>query len=95
MELDVGRLLEALSQNQSRPTESEDDTYLKLLAALDAGWQIEPPVYARPRWGSAHAGRQIYHFILRWRQSITMISVPDSPGLLAFLEEHQIAVSRS
>jgi hypothetical protein len=81
-------------QNQSRSPDSEDSTYFGLLAALDAGWQIEPPVYARSRWGSAHAGQQIYHFILKWRQSITMMSVADSPGLRAFLEQHRIAVNR-
>jgi hypothetical protein len=93
MELDVGRLLKAVPQNPSRSTESGEDTYFELLAALDADWQIEPPVYVRPRLGSAHAGQEIYHFILRWRQSLRMISVPDSPGLRVFLEEHQIAIS--
>jgi hypothetical protein len=95
MELDMGRLLEAGLQNQPRSIDSQDSTYFGLLAALDAGWQIEPPVYARSRWGSAHAGQQVYHFILRSRQAITMVSVLDSPGLRAFLEEHRIAVNRN
>jgi hypothetical protein len=94
MELDMGRLLEAGLQNQPRSIDSQDSTYFGLLAALDAGWQIEPPVYARSRWGSAHAGQQVYHFILRSRQAITMVSVLDSPGLQVFLEEHRIAVNR-
>ncbi len=92
MEVDVGRLLEAVVQNQPRSINPEDNTYFELLAALDAGWQIQPPVYARARWGSAHAGQQVFHFILRSRQAITMVSVLDSPSLRAFLEEHQLAV---
>jgi hypothetical protein len=79
-------------QNQPCSIDSEDHTYLELLAALEAGWQIQPPVYARARWGSAHAGQQIYHFVLRSSQAITMISVLDTPNLRAFLEEHQLAV---
>lgn len=89
----MDQLLKAVPQNLSRPAESEKGTYCELLAALDAGWRIEPPVYARPRLGSVHAGQETYHFILRCRQSLRMISVPDSPGLRIFLEEHQIAIN--
>lgn len=80
-------------QNQPRSINSEDNTYFELLAALEAGWQIEPPVYARARWGSAYVGQQVYHFVLRSRQAIMMVSVHDSPSLHAFLEEHQLAVA--
>jgi hypothetical protein len=90
----MGRLPEQVPQNQSRSIDSKVNTYSELLVALDAGWQIEPPVYARSRWGRAHAGQQMYHFILRSKRAITMLSVVDSPGLCAFLEEHRIAVDR-
>lgn len=90
----MGQSLEEVLQNQPRSIHSEDNSFFELLAALDAGWQIQPPVYVRSRWGSAHAGQQMYHLILRSKQAITMVSVPDSPGLRAFLEDHQIAVDR-
>ena len=40
-----------------------DPNFRRLLAALDSGWEIEAPVYLRPRWGEG--GPRVYHFILR------------------------------
>ena len=91
----MGRVQKEILQNQPRSTDSEDSTYFGLLAALDAGWQIEPPVYARSRWGSAHAGQQMYHFVLRSRQGITLVSVADGPVVRAFMEEQRFAVNRA
>ncbi len=76
-------------------SEAEDRNFLGLLNAPDAGWEVEPPVYARPRWGSLHEGQQVYHFILRRGLSITMLSVVESPRLFAFLDERCISVNRS
>jgi hypothetical protein len=84
----------AVLQNQPRTSDPEDGNFLGLLAALDAGWHIEPPAYARPRWGLLHAGTQMYHFILRRGQSMTMISVADTSRLREFLDEQRITVNR-
>jgi hypothetical protein len=86
--------LEEGLQNQAGSIDSVDDTYFGLLAALDEGWQIQPPVYARFRWGAAHAGQEMYHFILSSRHATQLISVPDSQSLRTFLEDHRIAVNR-
>jgi hypothetical protein len=85
----------AVLQNRPRTSDPEDGNYFGLLAALDAGWQVEPPVYARSRWGSQHAGQQMYHFILKRGSSITMISVADTPRLREFLDEQRIAINRN
>jgi hypothetical protein len=85
----------AVLQNRARTSDPEDGNFFGLLAALDAGWIIEPPVYARSRWGSQHAGQQMYHFILRRGQYITMISVADTSRLREFLNEQHIAVNRN
>ena len=81
-------------QNRPRTSDPEDGNFFGLLAALDAGWHIELPAYARPRWGLQYAGAQMYHFILRRGQSITMISVADTPRLREFVDEQRIAVNR-
>jgi hypothetical protein len=80
-------------QNRPRTTDSEDGTYFGLLAALDAGWQVEPPVYARPRWGSQHAGEFMYHFILHRETGTTMVSVADCPRVRSFIEEHRLEIN--
>ena len=88
------RLLEEGLQKQAGSIDSTDDTYIGLLAALDEGWQIQSPVYARVRWGTAHAGQQMYHFVLILRQATRLFSVPDSPSVRTFLDDHRIAVNR-
>lgn len=47
-ELDLGRwqLLQ-----QARAGQAEDLSFLRLLAALDAGWRVKPPVLQRPQAG--------------------------------------------
>jgi len=83
----------AVLQNRPRSTNSDDDTFCALLAALDAGWRVEPPVYVRPRWGSDHAGEQMYHFILRRDTGTTMVSVADDHRIRAFIQEHGLEVN--
>jgi hypothetical protein len=41
---------------------SSDESYRALIAALDLGWQVEQPVYLRPRWDEGR--EKVYHFIL-------------------------------
>jgi len=84
----------AVLQNPPRTSDPEDGNFFGLLAALDAGWHIEPPAYARPRWGLQHAGTHMYHFILKRGQSITMISVTDTPRLHEFLDEQRITINQ-
>jgi hypothetical protein len=77
-----------------RAADPEHGSFYALLTALDAGWVIEPPIYARPRWGSEHAGKQMYHFILKRGPATTLLSVEDSPRLREFVEEQHLAVNR-
>ena len=95
VELDMIQVQKETLQYQPRSMDSEDSTYIELLAALNAGWRIEPPVYARSRWGSAHAGQQMYHFVLKSSQGVTLVSVADGPGVRAFLKEQRFAVNRA
>ena len=74
----------AVLQNHPRSSNPDDDTFYALLAALDAGWRVEPPVYVRPRWGSEHAGTVMYHFILRRETGTTMVSVPTARASARF-----------
>ncbi len=77
-----------------RSADPERGSFYALLAALDGGWRIEPPVYARPRWGSENVGKQMYHFILKRGPATTLLSVDDSARLREFVEEQQLTVNR-
>ena len=83
----------AVLQNHPRSSNPDEDTFYALLAALDADWRIEPPVYVRPRWGSEHAGTVMYHFILRRETGTTMVSVADGTRIRAFVQEHGLEVN--
>jgi len=43
--------------------DSSDESYRMLLAALDLGWQVEEPVYFRPRW--CEGDQWVFHFIIK------------------------------
>jgi hypothetical protein len=83
-----------VSLQNYRSVDPAHGSFYALLTALDAGWSIEPPVYARPRWGAGNAGKQRYHFILRRGPATTLLSVEDSPRLRTFLEEQIIQVNK-
>ena len=78
----------AVLQNRPRTSDPEDGNFFGLLAALDAGWRVESPVYLRPRWGSEHTGQVMYHFILRRETGTTMVSVAEGNRIRAFVQEH-------
>ncbi len=61
--------------------------YLQLLAALDEGWQIAPPVYHRPRWFDT--GEQVYHFILKHPEhnGTRLITVPEDEDIREFVRD--------
>jgi hypothetical protein len=83
----------AALQNRPRSANPDEDTFYALMAALDAGWCVEPPVYVRPRWGSGHAGQQMYHFILRRETGTTMVSVADGSRIRAFVQERGLEIN--
>lgn len=76
-------------QQPAKPTPAEP-SYLLLLAALDAGWVIEEPVYLRSRWGDS--GPRVYHFILRQKRltqlpATRLITVSAGPEIERFVRD--------
>lgn len=77
-------------QQPARESGSEPRLRL-LLAALDMNWQIEEPVYLRPRWGDY--GLRVYHFILhRPCDAPRLITVPESPAVESFIRAEGLKV---
>jgi len=71
-----------------------DPRYRQLLAALDTGWQIEEPIYLRPRW-SENRTRE-YHFILRRPHSTAprLLTVPEGAEVDRFVIDQKLKVTR-
>ena len=68
--------------------------YLQLLAALDEGWQVAPPVYHRPRW--LDTNEQVYHFILKHPEhnGTRLITVSEDPEVERFVRSNALCMLR-
>ena len=71
-------------------------SYGNLVSMLAQGWQIEPPVYVRPRWRSSLRLKKenAYHFILWDGEQVSLVSVLDCPEIERFLADNRLAVDR-
>ena len=67
-----------------------------LRAILDQGWQIESPVYVRPRWRSRLRSKKenTYHFVLWNGNTVNLVSVRDCPQIQQFLADNGLAIDR-
>lgn len=82
-----------LLQQPDCPSGGVDSRFRLLLAALDVGWQVEEPVYLRPRWGKDSPW--VYHFILR-RSPLNpprLLSVQASPEIERFVRVEGLHLS--
>jgi hypothetical protein len=67
-------------------------SYAHLKEMLAKGWQIEPPVYVRPRWRPAFRTQKenTYHFVLWDGNQVNLVSVIDSPEIQQFLADQRL-----
>ena len=84
--------------NNSRATAHNDPAlvrYHMLLAAIDSGWKVEPPVYVRSDWSLKRKDAKVFHFVLR-RDSVrmtTLLSVPDCEAVRQLTGDNAWALS--
>ena len=73
----------------------DDDRFVRLLEALESGWEIEEPVLIRATWSRADHESGVYHFVLRKpaEDKTNLLSLPPSAKLLDFLATNQISVT--
>ncbi len=76
-------------------SETRDIRFQQLIKALDTGWEIDEPVLIRSTWRTATETSGTYHFVLRQKSAdkTTLLSLPPSPELLAFLATHKISIT--
>ena len=81
-----------LAVGQHKELRQTYSSYAQLTAMLDQGWQIEPPVYIRPRRRSRSKKENTYHFVL-WRDDrVNLVSVLDCPEIQQFLADNRLAI---
>ena len=74
----------------------KSDCLVKLLEALERGWEIDEPVLFGSIWHSCPGTKgNVYHLVLRNKKAgkTTLLTLPASPELRAFLAEKNIQVS--
>ena len=69
-------------------------SFVHLEALLDQGWQIEQPIYVRPRLRSRLRPERenTYHFVLRQGTKFSLISVFDCPEVQQLLASKQLTI---
>ena len=72
----------ASSMNDLSPVSQPFD---KLLAALDAGWHIQPPVYYRQQWYTGQSHKLGFYFIVKRGNDTDLLIVPDGTYIAASL----------
>ena len=83
-----------LNSSRSTPDDPALARYHTLLAALDAGWRVEPPIYSRADW-SLRSKTKVFHFVLR-RDSLrmtTLLSVPDCDAVRRLINDNEWSIS--
>ena len=81
-------------QEPARPSPEPSMSLLRLLAALDTGWQVEEPVYLRTRWSDG--GAHVYCFILhRAKQEPPhLLTIPANSAVEQFVRNEGLRVLR-
>jgi hypothetical protein len=79
-----------VKSNTTAAEQPRDVSSLRLL--LDEGWQVEPPVIARPRWGRER-GALDYHFIAARGSRRTLVVLPDSAPVRQFCADAELVVA--
>ena len=84
-----------LNNSRSPQTDPVLARYTTLIAALDAGWRVEPPIYLRADWSLATKSSQVFHFVLH-RDSLrmtTLLSVPDCDSVRRLIDDNGWQIS--
>ena len=73
----------------------EENRFMQLLEYINQGWEIDEPVLSGNMWyTNVKTNNSIYHFVLRNKaeDKTSLLSLPPSPQLLAFLSEQSLQV---
>jgi hypothetical protein len=78
-----------------QPNLKYPNRFNQLLKALESGWEIDQPVLIGAAWYTTGEASGSYHFVLRQKaqDKTTLLSLPPSSELLAFLAENKITIS--
>jgi hypothetical protein len=63
-----------------------------LSAALEEGWEIVQPIFARPLWSVTDDSATAFNFVLRREAATRLVIVPSGRGVQRFIRDHHLRV---
>jgi|GEM_PF-2019855 len=67
---------------------------LELRTALEDGWQIVQPVFARPLWSSINDEQQAFHFVLQREKATRLMTVPEGRSIIRLIKEQSWSIDK-
>jgi hypothetical protein len=64
----------------------------ELRTALNEGWEIVQPIFARPLWSAADNSTTAFSFVLRREQATRLVTVPEGRTVQRFIRDHELTV---
>ncbi|HEY7092900.1 MAG TPA: hypothetical protein VH393_06960 [Ktedonobacterales bacterium] len=64
----------------------------ELRTALNEGWEIVQPIFARPLWSAADNSTTAFNFVLRREQATRLVTVPEGRTVQRFIRDHELTV---
>jgi hypothetical protein len=66
--------------------------FAELRTALDEGWEIVQPIFARPLWSVADNSTTAFSFVLRREQATRLVTVPEGRTVQRFIRDRELTV---
>jgi hypothetical protein len=64
----------------------------ELRTALNEGWEIVQPIFARPLWSATDNSTTAFNFVLRRDQATRLVTVPEGRTVQRFIRDHELTV---
>jgi hypothetical protein len=64
----------------------------ELRTALNEGWEIVQPIFARPLWSATDNSATAFNFVLRREQATRLVTVPEGRTVQRFIRDHALTV---
>src|SRR5262249_43018509 len=64
----------------------------ELRSALEEGWEIVQPIFARPLWSAPDDSGTAFSFVLRRERDTRLVTVPEGRLVQRFIRDHNLAV---
>lgn len=66
--------------------------FRELRSALNEGWEIVQPIFARPLWSSTDDSATAFNFVLRRDSATRLVTVPEGRTVQRFIRDKKLLV---